>query len=194
MLILIQRRANTDSLTAGIGEEPEGSFPQQELDTGPELFTEEEDAVFRIEEEGPSPTSPTFPPRIEQGTAQGGQRRGEEGSREGTEERGGTRGEASDRPTSPRRVEDRPSPPQNVAPVRSDPLRVKCHQCGSLFGGPSSNPDCTEFNSGDPEQVINTQRPNSLPTPCTQAAYCQEGEACLLYSWQQSDTQTSHIR
>ena len=56
--------------------------------------------------------------------------------------------------------------------------RVKCHQCGSLFSGSSSNPDCASFDSSDP----------------LQQSYCAEGEVCLWYSWQKSQESTSFIR
>ena len=56
--------------------------------------------------------------------------------------------------------------------------RVKCHQCGSLFSGSSSNPDCGKFDPSDP----------------LQQSYCKEGEVCLWYSWQKSQQSTSFIR
>ena len=55
-------------------------------------------------------------------------------------------------------------------------LGVLCHTCGSLFSG--GNPDCEVFDAGDP----------------TQENFCKKGEACLWYSWQKSDTETSVIR
>ena len=55
-------------------------------------------------------------------------------------------------------------------------LAVRCHTCGSLFSG--GNPNCKEFDAGDP----------------TQQDFCKQGEACLWYSWQKSDTETSVIR
>ena len=76
------------------------------------------------------------------------------------------RGGAGDRPNSPRRVEDRPVSVNRVVEeeevVRSDPNRVRCHQCGSLFGGPASNPECTDFQPGDPQQVPHSSHPLSL--------------------------------
>ena len=53
---------------------------------------------------------------------------------------------------------------------------VRCHTCGSLFSG--GNPNCEEFDASDP----------------TQQDFCKVGEACLWYSWQKSDTETSQIR
>ena len=70
-----------------------------------------------------------------------------------------------------------PVPATTAAALRSRPDRVKCHQCGSLFSG-SDSPSCEGWVPGDP----------------TQQAYCQPGEACLWYSWQQSSDFTSVIR
>ena len=53
---------------------------------------------------------------------------------------------------------------------------VLCHTCGSLFSG--GNPNCKEFDAQEPSQQD----------------FCKQGEACLWYSWQKSDTETSVIR
>ena len=49
--------------------------------------------------------------------------------------------------------------------IRSDPNRVKCHQCGNLFSDKEA-PSCDTF-------IADT----------SQGDYCDEGEACLWYSW-----------
>ena len=56
--------------------------------------------------------------------------------------------------------------------------RVRCHQCGSLFSGSSSNPDCDQFDPADPRQ----------------ASSCAAGEVCLWYSWQKARGSRSTIR
>ena len=53
---------------------------------------------------------------------------------------------------------------------------VLCHTCGSLFSG--GNPNCKKFDARD----------------SSQEDFCKKGEACLWYSWQKSDTETSVIR
>ena len=55
-------------------------------------------------------------------------------------------------------------------------IAVLCHTCGSLFSG--GNPNCEEFDASD----------------SSQQDFCKQGEACLWYSWQKSDTETSVIR
>ena len=73
----------------------------------------------------------------------------------------------------PRLTTTTPAPARS----RSDLTKVKCHQCGSLFSGSTSAPDCDGFNAAT--SVKN---------------YCKEGEACLWYSWRLSDTEVSVIR
>lgn len=72
----------------------------------------------------------------------------------------------------------RPAAPSRAAALQSVSGRVKCHQCGSLFSGSSSNPDCASFEPSDP----------------LQQSYCAAGEVCLWYSWQKSAQSTSFIR
>ena len=72
----------------------------------------------------------------------------------------------------------RPRVVPTASPVPSVAGRVRCHQCGSLFPGGSSNPDCDTFDPSDP----------------LQQNYCAPGEACLWYSWQKSSQTTSFIR
>ena len=81
----------------------------------------------------------------------------------------------------------RPATTTSLAPRRSttekpQPTsirgRVKCHQCGSLFAGSSSNPECDVFMEDDP----------------LQESYCAAGEVCLWYSWQKSRESRSFIR
>ena len=62
--------------------------------------------------------------------------------------------------------------------IRSRSDRVKCHQCGNLFSALASKPTCDTFNPSDPEQQD----------------FCQPGEACLLYSWQQPGLSKSVTR
>ena len=59
---------------------------------------------------------------------------------------------------------------------RSDPARVKCHQCGSLFSGSTDSPSCDTFPASSKQD------------------YCRPGEACLWYSWQLSEDEVSVIR
>ena len=68
------------------------------------------------------------------------------------------RGREEERTPAPRRTEERGSS-RRVEEVRpnKDPSRVRCHQCGSLFGGPASNPTCTDFQPSDPGQVRPSQ-------------------------------------
>ena len=49
--------------------------------------------------------------------------------------------------------------------------RLKCYSCGSLFNRDS--PQCAEFNPGNGNQVMT----------------CNEGEACMLYTWKKSRTE-----
>ena len=49
--------------------------------------------------------------------------------------------------------------------------RLKCFSCGSLFNRDS--PDCAEFDPNNEEQVMT----------------CNEGEACMLYTWKKSRTE-----
>ena len=84
------------------------------------------------------------------------------------------------RRTPPRTEPPRRTPPRNELatprPLRSDPNKVLCHQCGSFFS--NKNDNCNEFDSSVPEQK----------------KYCDPGEACLYYSWQKSATETAAIR
>ena len=50
----------------------------------------------------------------------------------------------------------------------STPTRLRCHQCGSLFSG--QNSDCETFDENDESQ----------------RGYCEDGQACLYYSWQKT--------
>ena len=49
--------------------------------------------------------------------------------------------------------------------------RLKCFSCGSLFNRDS--PPCAQFDPADREQVMT----------------CNEGEACMLYTWNKSRTE-----
>ena len=60
--------------------------------------------------------------------------------------------------------------------IRSNPNRVKCHQCGNLFSNKEA-PDCDTFN-----------------TDTSVGDYCGEGEACLWYSWGVPGSAPSIIR
>ena len=60
--------------------------------------------------------------------------------------------------------------------IRSNPKRVKCHQCGNLFSNKEA-PDCDTFN-----------------TETSVGDYCGEGEACLWYSWGVPGSAPSIIR
>ena len=71
------------------------------------------------------------------------------------------------RPQSSRPVSRRPSSNSN------GPL--KCFSCGSLLGATSN---CTDFNPSDPKQV----------------QVCGVNEACLLYKWKKSATETAVLR
>ena len=53
--------------------------------------------------------------------------------------------------------------------------RVQCYQCGSLFN--RNTPRCDEFN----------------PLDRSQLTYCNEGEACLLYTWRKSATEIGKV-
>jgi len=61
----------------------------------------------------------------------------------------------------------RPRLPPRPPRPRSD--RVQCYVCGSLFS--TDAPDCLAFNARDPKQQKT----------------CEAGEACLWYSYQQSE-------
>jgi len=54
--------------------------------------------------------------------------------------------------------------------------RLKCYSCGSLFNRDS--PQCAEFNPGNGNQVMT----------------CNEGEACMLYTWKKSRTEIGSYR
>jgi len=71
------------------------------------------------------------------------------------------------RPQTSRPVSRRPSSNSN------GPL--KCFSCGSLLGATSN---CTDFNPSDPKQV----------------QVCGVNEACLLYKWKKSSTETAVLR
>ena len=49
--------------------------------------------------------------------------------------------------------------------------RLQCYQCGSLFNRDA--PDCDKFDPRDPGQLTT----------------CNEGEACMLYTWRKSKTE-----
>ena len=49
--------------------------------------------------------------------------------------------------------------------------RLQCYTCGSLFNRDS--PACAAFNPADPAQITT----------------CNEGEACMLYTWRKSRTE-----
>ena len=68
--------------------------------------------------------------------------------------------------------------PSTSTPTRSNPKRVLCHQCGSLFSGSKGNADCEIFDNIEPSQ----------------RKYCDPGEACLWYSWQKSANEIATIR
>ena len=60
--------------------------------------------------------------------------------------------------------------------IRSNPSRVKCHQCGNLFSNKEA-PDCDTFDAAT-----------------SVGDYCGEGEACLWYSWGVPGSAPSIIR
>jgi len=55
---------------------------------------------------------------------------------------------------------------------------VLCHQCGSLFSGAGGGAECSGF----------------LPSAARQQGYCQPGQVCLWYSWQQSGGRSAVVR
>ena len=61
-----------------------------------------------------------------------------------------------------------PRPHQTFHP---DKVGLQCYSCGSLLNPDS---DCQEFSRTEPSQVQT----------------CLEDEACLMYSWRKSSTQT----
>ena len=54
--------------------------------------------------------------------------------------------------------------------IDKDLQQLRCYSCGSLL---SADKTCTRFNSSDPSQIQN----------------CNSDEACLMYSWNKSQTQ-----
>ena len=155
----------TEDLCSGIGNDGDSgssfSATQREVDAFSQFYEDEEDAVFDFDE-AEELDQDLFQTRFTSTAAP--QRLPEPARRTSVTERPSSR-RVEDRPKSENRVvssqQDRSR--SKVEPTRSDPSRVRCHQCGSLFGGPVSNPECTDFDPSDPKQ----------------ADYCQQGEACL---------------
>ena len=80
-------------------------------------------------------------------------------------------------PTTRRTTTRRPTKQTAVIRPRDPNKGVLCHQCGSLFSS-DGNRDCEVFDHNAPSQQ----------------KYCKPSEACLWYTWEKSDTETSTIR
>ena len=63
---------------------------------------------------------------------------------------------------------DRHSTPASPLPRGGRQSRLKCFSCGSLFN--RDTPQCSQFNLSNSQQVMT----------------CNEGEACMLYTWNKS--------